>query len=65
MDWKMALAWYMFHVKHEESITYAESHYQMSCMPPEFKEAVQAIHRELEELAEANGHLTKPDGSEY
>jgi hypothetical protein len=65
MDWKMALAWYMFHVKHEEGITYAEDHYSMTCMPTEFRDAIRDVRRGLEELSQAAGHLTKPDGSDW
>lgn len=63
IDWRKALAWYMFHVIHEEGVDYTS--YGMSCMPPEYSDAIRVISQELQALTNANGQMTKPDGSAY
>ena len=65
VDWRMALAWYMFHIYHCEGITFVRKSNGMNCMPPEFKKAIQEIEIELEALQGTHRGLTKPDGSIY
>ena len=67
MDWRKALAWYMFHVVHAEGTSFVRrGEGGMKCMPPEYKAAIQAIERELDVAGhEAGGHLVKPNGTLY
>lgn len=61
MDYRAALAWYMYHVWHCEGVTYVRHGNGMNCMPPEFKAAIQEIEIEL---ARPNDGFSKPDGTE-
>lgn len=64
MDYRKALAWYMFHVFHCEGETYVRHGDRgMSCMPQEFRAVLQELDRELMGLN--GGRITKPDGTEY
>jgi hypothetical protein len=64
-DWRLALAWYMHHVWHDQGTTFVRRGGGMNCMPPEFKTALQEIERELESHKNEAGNRLKPDGSVY
>ena len=61
MDYRAALAWYMYHVWHCEGETYVREYNGMSCMPAEFKKAIQDVYHELKR---PDYGFSKPDGSE-
>jgi len=65
LDWRKAMAWYMFHVWHDQGTTFVRRGGGMNCMPPEFKAGAQLIELELEEMRDSEGRKLKPDGSIY